>query len=92
MIRKYKLSGMSCGGCVNNVRSALLEVPNITDAEVQLNPNQEAIISMNEPVGIDQLQAKLLKVGHYTIKEITQNNQGEKERKESTGGKTSCCN
>jgi len=92
MKKKYELSGMSCGGCVNNVRLALLKVPNITDAEVQLNPHQEAIISMNEPVGIDQLQAQLSKAGHYTIREITQNNQGEKERTESTGGKTSCCN
>jgi hypothetical protein len=34
---KYELEGMNCGGCVCNVRHALLQVHAITEAEAQLN-------------------------------------------------------
>jgi copper chaperone len=69
---KYELEGMSCGGCVSNVKRALLQVPNVTEAEVTLNP-QSAILTMINPIGIDELQAQLTKVGQYTIKEVVSN-------------------
>ncbi len=69
MKKKYELNGMSCGGCVSNVKRALLQVPAVSDADVHLNP-QEAIITFNESVAVDVLQTQLNKAGHYTIKEV----------------------
>ncbi len=66
---KYELQGMSCGGCVSNVKQALLQVPDVTEAEVQLNP-QSAVITMDKSISIHELQAQLAKAGHYTIREI----------------------
>lgn len=91
MKKEYELQGMSCGGCMSKVKQALLQVPDVTGAEVHLNP-QRAIITMNKSITVDELQSQLKTAGHYTIKETTQNNQNEKERTESTGDKTSCCN
>ena len=69
MKKKYELQGMSCGGCVGNVKKALLQIPDITEAEVQLNP-QTAILTMNKSIDINELQAKLSKAGNYKIKEL----------------------
>jgi len=69
---KYKLEGMSCGGCVSNVKRALLQVSDVTEAEVQLNP-QSAVITMNKSISVNELQAQLTKAGHYTINEILNN-------------------
>ena len=63
---------MSCGGCVNNVKAALLQVPGVTEAEVHLNP-QSAMISMNKPIPIEELQGQLTQAGNYTIKEMVSN-------------------
>lgn len=65
---KYTLEGMSCGGCLSSVKQALLQVPEVTEVEVLLNP-QSAIITMNKLINVDELQAHLTKAGHYTIKE-----------------------
>lgn len=72
MKKKYELQGMSCGGCVSNVKRALLQVPEVTEVEVQLNP-QSAIITMNKSIAVDELQAQLTKAGYYTIKETNNN-------------------
>ena len=72
MKKEYVLQGMSCGGCVSNVKRALLQVPDVTEAEVQLNP-QSAVITMNKSVSVDELQAQLTKAGHYSIKETLNN-------------------
>jgi len=69
MKKKYELQGMSCGGCVSNVKRALLQVPDVTDAEVHLIP-QGAVITMNKSIALKELQTQLKKAGHYTIKEI----------------------
>ncbi|PQJ12332.1 copper resistance protein CopZ [Flavipsychrobacter stenotrophus] len=72
MKKEYELQGMSCGGCVSNVKRALLQVPDVTEAEVHLNP-QGAVITMNKSIAVDELQTQLKKAGHYTIKEIVSN-------------------
>ena len=72
MKKEYELQGMSCGGCVSNVKRALLQVPDVTEADVHLNP-QGAIITMNKPIAVGELQAQLAKAGHYTIKETLHN-------------------
>lgn len=68
MKRKFELSGMSCGGCVSSLKRALLQIPDVTEAEVRLRP-QSAVLTLSKPVDVSQLQAQLSKAGHYTIKE-----------------------
>lgn len=69
MKKNYEIAGMSCGGCVNSVKKALLQVPDVENVEVQLNP-PSAVIIMNRSIELDQLQAQLNKTGHYSIKEL----------------------
>ena len=69
MKKNYEIKGMSCGGCVSNVKSALLQLPDVTEADVQLNP-QSAVLTMSRPVDVEELQAQLKKAGHYSIKEV----------------------
>ena len=69
MKKKYELAGMSCSGCVNTVKRALLQLPDVTEAEIQLNP-QSAVLTMSKPIDLKELQAQLNKSGHYTIKEV----------------------
>ena len=72
MKKNYELTGMSCGGCVNNVKQALMSVPGVEVVDVQLNP-QCAVITMDQSVDVKELQAYLSKAGHYTIKEVALN-------------------
>ena len=51
---------------------ALLQVPDVTEAEVHLNP-QGAIITMIKDINVEDLQTQLDKSGHYTIKEVLNN-------------------
>lgn len=44
----------------------------ITEAEVHLNP-QEAIITMNNSISVEELQRQLDKAGPYSIKEVVLN-------------------
>ena len=69
MKKKYELAGMTCGGCVKSVKKAFLEIPDITDADVHLNP-QTAELTMNNPIALEVLRAQLKKTGHYTISEL----------------------
>jgi len=90
MEREYILSGMSCKGCVNSVKEALLKVPNVVGAEVQLSPPR-AVLKLSTPISTDVLQAQLAKSGKYTIVESTHNGQPKKEDEEHNQGKTCCC-
>lgn len=72
MKKNYEITGMSCGGCVNSVKQALLKVPDVTEVEVQLHP-QTAVLTMNKSIDLVELQTQLKKAGHYTIKEAILN-------------------
>jgi copper chaperone CopZ len=69
MKKEYALEGMSCGGCVKNVKTALLQLPGVEDAEVYLHL-QSAVVTMSEAIAVNELQAQLTRAGHYTIKEV----------------------
>ncbi len=73
MNKKYELQGMSCGGCVSNVKRALSQIPNVEDVEVQLRP-PVANITMSKSIDVNELQSHLSKAGHYKIKEIESQN------------------
>ena len=68
MQKIYELAGMSCGGCVNNVKKMLLQHPDVEEAEVQLHP-QTAVLTMSKSIDVNELQTQLNRAGHYTIKE-----------------------
>jgi copper chaperone len=72
MKKNYEIKGMGCGGCVSNVKRALLQLPDITEADVQLNP-QSAVLTMSKPVDVEELQAELKKAGDYAIREALLN-------------------
>ncbi|WP_462220492.1 heavy-metal-associated domain-containing protein [Ferruginibacter sp.] len=60
---------MRCGGCESQVKKALLQIPGVTEAEVQLQP-QRAIVTMSKNIDVAELQTQLSNAGNYTIKEI----------------------
>jgi len=66
MKKYYELTGMSCDGCVKNVKQALMELPNVVEAQVQLKP-QGVLLTLNESIDTNVLQVQLDKAGHYTI-------------------------
>jgi len=60
---------LRCGGCVSNLKNALLKFPDVEDAEVHLHP-QRAVLTMKKPIDVEELQTQLSISGHYTIKEV----------------------
>lgn len=60
---------MTCGKCVAKVKSELLKLGDITEANVQLHAPQ-ATISMHQHVPLHTLQQAIDKAGHYQIAEI----------------------
>ena len=69
MKKKYQIQGMSCGGCVNHVKHALLQITGVEDADVPFNP-QTVLLTMPEPIAMEILQAELGKAGNYTMREL----------------------
>ncbi|CAN5275318.1 hypothetical protein BH09BAC2_BH09BAC2_02100 [soil metagenome] len=59
---------MSCGGCVNSVKRMLMQLPDVTDAEIQLNP-PTAVLTMNKPIALEKLQEQLNQSGNYKIRD-----------------------
>jgi len=62
----YKITGMTCMGCVKNVKAKLLAHPGISDAEVKLEYPQAEIVS-DIDLDIEILKAQL---GKYDIEKI----------------------
>jgi copper chaperone CopZ len=63
----YHISGMSCGGCVTDVKNKLSTVNGVTSVQVDL-AKKEAEITSTEKIKADALQ-DALKNTHYTISE-----------------------
>ncbi len=64
MTHTYHISGMTCSSCEAKVKSALLKVEGVTNAEVSKD-NESAIVSMDYHIGINALQNAL--DSKYTI-------------------------
>jgi len=58
MTHTYQLTGMTCGGCENKVKSNLLILPDVTSVEVSKDTNS-ATISMDKHIGLGTLQQAL---------------------------------
>lgn len=59
---------MTCGNCVAKVKSKLLLIGDISEAEVQLEAPQ-ATIKMQKHIDLETLQTAVNKAGNYTISE-----------------------
>lgn len=68
MKHNYTINGMTCNGCVAKVKSELLKLGDVSEAEVQLEAPQ-AIITMQKHIPVETLQSVLKKAGNYTISE-----------------------
>lgn len=67
MTHTYKISGMTCNGCKENVESALSKIKEIENVTANLEKN-EVVIEMNTHIPIEKLQETILNAGlHYTI-------------------------
>jgi cation transport ATPase len=69
MTHTYNISGMTCSACVSKVKSQLLMLGDITDANVQ-HASPQATITMQKHIPLDVLQAALNKAGGYVISEV----------------------
>ena len=58
MTHTYQLTGMTCSGCENKVKSNLLILPDVTSVEVSKDANT-ATISMDKHISLDTLQQTL---------------------------------
>jgi copper chaperone CopZ len=65
---KYEVEGMTCGGCVNNVRKGLEKVPGLEEINVQLAGPQVQFKS-KRIVPTEELQAA---IGHYKISPVAE--------------------
>lgn len=68
MTHTYNITGMTCSSCVGRVKSELLKLGDITEANVKLESPQ-ATISMAKHIATADLQKAVSKAGHYTITE-----------------------
>jgi cation transport ATPase len=66
MTHTYTITGMTCGGCVARVKSELLKLGDVADANVQLAAPQ-ATITMGKHIPTEKLQEAVSKAGHYKI-------------------------
>ena len=68
MTHTYSISGMTCKSCVAKVKSRLLSMAGIEQAEVQLEAPQ-ATITMQKHIELQKLQESVKQAGNYTIAE-----------------------
>ena len=64
MTHTYQITGMTCGSCEAKVKSALLTLPDITNAEVT---RTTATITMEKHIALNELQKTIAAKGNYII-------------------------
>lgn len=64
MTHTYQITGMTCGSCEAKVKSALLTLPDVTNAEVT---RTTATITMEKHIPLGELQKTIGAKGNYTI-------------------------
>lgn len=64
MTHTYQITGMTCGSCEAKVKSALLTLPDVTNAEVT---RTTATITMEKHIPLSELQKTIGAKGNYII-------------------------
>lgn len=72
MTHTYNITGMTCNSCVAKVKSAILKLGDVLEADVQRGVPQ-ATITMKKHIPITTLQAAVSFDGKYTISEADGN-------------------
>ena len=68
MTHTYTITGMTCGGCVGKIKSELLKLGDLSDANIQLAAPQ-ATITMQKHIPVQMLQDTVKKAGNFLITE-----------------------
>ena len=68
MTHKYKVSGMTCGGCKAKVQGLLSKVPGAKNVAIDLAKG-EAIIEMDKHIATDELKEALIDYPKYQLSE-----------------------
>ncbi|MBA3648727.1 MAG: cation transporter [Chitinophagales bacterium] len=68
MTHTYNVTGMTCSGCQDKVKSGILKLPDVLSAEVSLNPGK-AIIEMSSHIPITSLQEAISADRKFVISE-----------------------
>lgn len=68
MTHTYKVTGMTCEGCVSTVQKVLSEIKGVENVSVTLNPPQ-AVIKMQHHIDVSEMNSELQKSGKYSIEE-----------------------
>lgn len=69
MTHSYKITGMTCNGCVSSVSSALEKIDGVKDVSIDLSTGLAAV-SMKKHIDTEAMQQKLSEKGNYIITEI----------------------
>ncbi len=64
-----KVTGMSCGGCVSKIESALAALPGVSSAKVSL-ANQEATVQFVEGQTSGQLMQSAIEKAGYGVEKV----------------------
>ncbi len=72
MTHTYSISGMTCGNCVSKVKSELLKIGDVVQADIQLSSPQ-ASITMQKHLPVSTLQHAVSKAGNFIIAEASGN-------------------
>ncbi|MBO6515081.1 MAG: cation transporter [Bacteroidia bacterium] len=70
MKKSYEISGMTCGGCVSNVKNRLKSIQGVLSVEVRLDVPQ-ATIKSDHQISVEELQKVLKSIGKYEITEYS---------------------
>lgn len=68
MITKYKVSGMTCGNCVNHVTEEVSEVQGVKNVSVHLDGGAMSVES-DERIPFDAIIEAVREAGNYTVVE-----------------------
>lgn len=61
---RFKVTGMSCGGCVSRVTKAIEALPGIEKAEVSLEKGEAFVIFDEDEILINEIKEAVTKAGY----------------------------
>lgn len=69
MITNYKITGMTCGHCVNAVTEEVSEIDGVTSVDVQLEGGKMAVTSEAE-IDFEAIKAAVDEAGDYQVEKF----------------------
>ncbi|MBS1494152.1 MAG: cation transporter [Bacteroidetes bacterium] len=69
MKHSYKITGMHCEACVGKVQKAIVQIPDVENVVVTLNP-QQAVVTMRKHIETKKLNEAIKSAGKYSLEEM----------------------